>query len=129
MAWFLVIVAGVFEMGFAVLLKQSHGITRIWPTVGFVHCALSDDGLELDEALLTGEAKPVRKEPGDAVMSGRFVVAGTGRIRAVGVGADAYAARLQAQARQFSLIRSELQKGTNQILQLVTWVMVPPGCS
>ncbi len=88
---------------------------------------LSDDGLELDEALLTGEAKPVRKEPGDTIMSGSFVVAGTGRIRAVGVGAHAYAARLQAQARRFSLIRSELQQGTNQILRLVTWVMVPAG--
>ena len=39
----------------------------------------------------------------------------------------AYAARLQAQARRFSLIRSELQQGTNQILRLVTWVMVPAG--
>src|SRR6266581_203520 len=73
------------------------------PVDGTVLC---DDGLELDEALLTGEAEPVRKDPGDAVMSGSFVVAGTGRIRAAGVGADAYAARLQAQARRFSLIRS-----------------------
>src|SRR6266568_4260620 len=94
------------------------------PVDGAVLC---DDGLELDEALLTGEAEPVRKNPGDAVMSGSFVVAGTGRIRAAGVGADAYAARLQAQARRFSLIRSDLQQGTNQILRLVTWVMVPAG--
>ena len=40
MAWLLVIVAGLFETGFAVLLKQSHGITRLWPTVGFAICAL-----------------------------------------------------------------------------------------
>ena len=40
---------------------------------------------------------------------------------------EAYAARLQAQARRFSLIRSELQQGTNQILRLVTWVMIPAG--
>ncbi|GEM_PF-5527081 len=39
----------------------------------------------------------------------------------------AYAARLQAEARRFSLIRSELQRGTNQILRPVTWVMVPAG--
>jgi hypothetical protein len=26
--------------GFAVLLKQSHGITRVWPTAGFPICAL-----------------------------------------------------------------------------------------
>ena len=69
---------------------------------------LGADGLELDEALLTGEAEPVRKQPGDTVPSGSAVVA----------------VRL---ARRFSLIRSELQQGTNQILRLVTWVMVPAG--
>jgi magnesium-transporting ATPase (P-type) len=86
---------------------------------------LRADGLEADEALLTGEAEPEAKRPGEQVLSGSFVVAGTGRVRASGVGGDAYAARLQAQARRFSLIRSELQQGTNQILRLVTWVMIP----
>jgi cation-transporting ATPase E len=88
---------------------------------------LEASGLELDEALLTGEAKPVPKRPGDTVLSGSAVAAGAGRIRADRVGADAYGARLQAEARRFSLIRSELQQGTNQILRLVTWVMVPAG--
>jgi len=94
------------------------------PVDGTVLCG---EGLELDEALLTGEAEPVSKQPGEEVLSGSFVVAGTGRIRARGVGGSAYAARLQAQARRFSLIRSELQQGTNQILRLVTWVMIPAG--
>ena len=40
MAWLMVVVAGLFETGFAVLLKQSNGITRLWPTVGFAACAL-----------------------------------------------------------------------------------------
>jgi cation-transporting P-type ATPase E len=88
---------------------------------------LRSDGLEADEGLLTGEAEPVVKEPGEQVLSGSFVVAGTGRVRATGVGGEAYAARLQAQARRFSLIRSELQQGTNRILRLVTWVMIPAG--
>jgi cation-transporting ATPase E len=85
------------------------------------------DGLEADESLLSGEAEPVAKQPGDRVLSGSFAVAGTGWARAAEVGEAAYAARLQAQARRFSLIRSELQQGTNQILRLVTWVMVPAG--
>lgn len=38
MAWFLVVVAGLFETGFAILLKQSHMFTRPWPTAGFVAC-------------------------------------------------------------------------------------------
>ena len=45
MDWLLVIVAGMFETGFAVLLKQSHGITRLWPTAGFAACALISFGL------------------------------------------------------------------------------------
>lgn len=45
MAWVLIAVAGVFETGFAVLLKQSHGMTKLWPTVGFAGCALVSFGL------------------------------------------------------------------------------------
>jgi cation-transporting ATPase E len=88
---------------------------------------LHADGLELDEALLTGEAEPVVKHQGDEVLSGSFVVAGTGRVRAAAVGDSAYAVRVQADARRFSLVRSELQQGTTEILRLVTWAMIPAG--
>jgi quaternary ammonium compound-resistance protein SugE len=40
MAWVIVLAAGVFETGFAVLLKLSHGLTRLWPTMGFAACTL-----------------------------------------------------------------------------------------
>src|SRR5258708_35693975 len=45
MPWFLIVVAGLFETGFAVLLKQSASFTRLWPTVGFAACALISFGL------------------------------------------------------------------------------------
>ena len=45
MAWFAIVVAGLFETGFAVLLKQSAHFTRLWPTVGFAACALISFGL------------------------------------------------------------------------------------
>ena len=45
MAWALVILAGVFETGFATLLKASHNFTRVWPTIGFAVCALVSFGL------------------------------------------------------------------------------------
>ena len=41
MAWLVIVVAGMFETGFAVALKLSHGMTRLWPTVGFAVCALT----------------------------------------------------------------------------------------
>jgi cation-transporting ATPase E len=86
---------------------------------------LDTAGLEVDESLLTGEADPVDKAPGDRVLSGSFVVAGGGRIRATGVGSDAYAFRLSSEARRFSLVRSELREGINRIISFVGWLMVP----
>ncbi|MEU9475608.1 HAD-IC family P-type ATPase [Streptomyces sp. NPDC048191] len=83
------------------------------------------DGLEIDESLLTGEADPVVKRPGDPVMSGSFVVAGGGAFTATEVGREAYAARLAEEASRFTLVHSELRTGISTILKYVTWMMVP----
>ncbi|MER6284630.1 cation-translocating P-type ATPase [Streptomyces sviceus] len=83
------------------------------------------DGLEIDESLLTGEADPVVKRPGDHVMSGSFVVAGGGAFRATKVGREAYAAQLAEEASRFTLVHSELRSGISTILKYVTWMMVP----
>jgi cation-transporting ATPase E len=81
--------------------------------------------LEADESLLTGESEPVDKQAGDRLLSGSFVVAGTGDYQATGVGAEAYARKLAAQARRFTVVRSELVAGINQILRYVTWALPP----
>jgi cation-transporting ATPase E len=86
---------------------------------------LASDGLQADESLLTGESEPVGKRPGDQLLSGSFVAAGSGRCQATAVGADAYARKLTAQARQFTLVSSDLMAGINQILRYVTWAIVP----
>ncbi|WP_329051383.1 cation-translocating P-type ATPase [Streptomyces violaceus] len=83
------------------------------------------DGLEIDESLLTGEADPVVKSPGDQVMSGSFVVAGGGAFQATKVGREAYAAQLAEEASRFTLVQSELRSGISTILKYVTWMMVP----
>jgi cation-transporting P-type ATPase E len=83
------------------------------------------DGMEMDESLLTGEADPVVKRPGDPVMSGSFVVAGTGAFAATRVGREAYAARLAEEASRFTLVHSELRGGINTILRYVTYLMLP----
>ena len=36
MNWLYLIIAGMFEVGFAALLKLSDGFTRLWPTLGFL---------------------------------------------------------------------------------------------
>ncbi|MGR8009931.1 HAD-IC family P-type ATPase [Streptomyces hypolithicus] len=86
---------------------------------------VESDSLEIDESLLTGEADPVLKHPGDQVMSGSFVVAGGGAFTATKVGREAYATQLAEEASRFTLVHSELRSGINQILKFVTWLMVP----
>src|SRR5215470_13760175 len=81
--------------------------------------------LQADESLLTGESEPVDKQAGDRLLSGSFVVAGSGDYQATGVGAEAYARKLAAQARRFTVVRSELVAGINQILRYVTWALPP----
>ncbi|MGQ4423287.1 HAD-IC family P-type ATPase [Streptomyces violaceoruber] len=87
----------------------------------------SGDCLEVDESLLTGEADPVVKQPGDPVMSGSFVVAGSGTFTATRVGKEAYASQLADEARRFSLVNSELRNGIDRILKFVTYAIVPAG--
>ncbi|NMO01593.1 HAD-IC family P-type ATPase [Gordonia sp. TBRC 11910] len=83
--------------------------------------------LDIDESLLTGEADAVDKAPGDPIMSGSFVVSGIGAYRATKVGADAYAAQLAAEASKFTLVASELRSGIDQILKVITWLLIPAG--
>ncbi|MFC8505092.1 HAD-IC family P-type ATPase [Streptomyces sp. NPDC057411] len=83
------------------------------------------DSLEVDESLLTGEADPVVKKPGDRMMSGSFVVAGGGAFTATKVGREAYAAQLAEEASRFTLVHSELRSGISTILKYVTWMMIP----
>ncbi len=86
---------------------------------------LTVSGLEVDESLLTGEAKAVTKKAGDLLLSGSFVLAGEGVYRATQVGEQSYAANLAREARKFSVTHSELQTSIQTILRYVSWLLVP----
>jgi cation-transporting ATPase E len=83
--------------------------------------------LEVDESLLTGEADAVHKEVDAAILSGSFVVAGSGDYRATKVGRDAYAVKLAEEASKFTLVHSELRSGIDKILKFITYLMIPAG--
>ena len=85
----------------------------------------SSVGLELDEALLTGESDPVDKAPGDEVMSGSFVAVGSGSFRATRIGDQSYAASLAGAAREFTLVHSDLRRGVDRILKTLMLILPP----
>ena len=41
MNWFILLIAGLFEIGWAIGLKYSEGYTKLWPTVGTVICLIA----------------------------------------------------------------------------------------
>lgn len=45
MAWFLLVVAGLFEIGWAIGLKYSEGFTRFWPSVWTISSMIISMGL------------------------------------------------------------------------------------
>jgi len=45
MAWFILVIAGLFEVGWAIGLKYTEGFTRFWPTAGTVAAMLVSIGL------------------------------------------------------------------------------------
>lgn len=87
MAWFLIVVAGLFETGFAVLLKQSASFTKLWPTVGFAACALTSFGL------LTLALRDLEVGPAYAVWTGIGAV-GTAVVGMAALGESVSAAKI-----------------------------------
>jgi cation-transporting ATPase E len=83
------------------------------------------NGVLVDESLLTGESDPVAKAVGDQVMSGSYVVVGSGVFRAAAVGADSYAAQLTDQARQFAITKSELMTVVLRFVRFLSYALVP----
>jgi len=83
--------------------------------------------LRLDESILTGESEPARREVGEEVRSGAFVVEGTGAYRVTAVGEDSFAARITGQARSFRHPRSPLERAVNRLLYALVALVVLLG--
>ena len=82
-------------------------------------------GLTVDESMLTGEADGVRKRAGQRVLSGSFVIAGSGYYEVDAVREDSHAAKVAGEARQFRHPPSPLQEEVNLVLKACTWLLIP----
>ncbi len=86
---------------------------------------IDDDGVQIDESLLTGESEPVDKGPGDEILSGSLVVSGSGSARVTRVGDDSYSSRLTVEAKRFTLFNSEIRNSLNRLLGWISWLLLP----
>ncbi len=68
-------------------------------------------GLELDESMLTGESRTVRKNEGDDIYSGSTAISGMALVKVNAVGADSYAADLDRAGEGLQKDRVRPQQG------------------
>lgn len=84
--------------------------------------------ISVNESLLTGEADEIRKGPGDALLSGSFVVAGQCYAKLEQVGEASYISKLTAQAKALgSGEQSEMVRSINQLVKWVGILIIPVG--
>ncbi len=75
--------------------------------------------MDVDESLLTGESDHITKREGDEVFSGSFCVTGSAIYEATKVGADSFANKLTASAKQFRVTRTPLQMDVNFVVRIL----------
>ena len=95
--------------------------------IGADSTVLSGEGIEVNESMITGESRPVKKMTGDTLWSGSYLVAGSGVAKVIHVGKDNYATELANKARDKKRATSEMQDSIKRIIKVIGFVIIPVG--
>lgn len=83
---------------------------------------------QVNEALITGEADEIQKEPGDTLLSGSFVVSGNCYARLTAVGADSYVSKLTLEAKKGKKPQmSEMMRSLTKLVKWIGFIVIPFG--
>lgn len=83
--------------------------------------------IEVNEALLTGESDPIFKRTGDKLLSGSFVVSGSGYSQIEHVGADNFVSKLTSEAKKHKKTKSELLTSMRKVTKFTSYFIIPIG--
>lgn len=93
-----------------------------------VDAKLQTGSLSVNESILTGEADEVHKQVGDSLYAGAYVVSGDGVAEVSQVGADTYAAKLEAQAKETDRDdQGAMVRSIDRIVKVVGILIIPLG--
>ena len=88
---------------------------------------LKEGTIEVNEALLTGEQDNIEKKPGEHLISGSFVVSGSGLATVEHEMADNYVSKLESEAHTIKTADSKLFKLMNNIVKYISYALIPIG--
>ncbi|MCQ2456857.1 MAG: HAD-IC family P-type ATPase, partial [Clostridia bacterium] len=84
--------------------------------------------LQVNESLITGESDEIAKKPGDRLLSGSYVVSGSGRARLDAVGEDSFVSKLTLDAKKAkkSSVHGMMYSLT-KLIQIIGILIIPLG--
>ena len=82
-------------------------------------CVLISGNLEVNESMLTGESRSIKKKPGDVLLSGSYAVAGECYARADKIGENSYINTLQIKTKNVKQKKSKLMFSITTIIKTV----------
>ncbi|MFT3883711.1 MAG: HAD-IC family P-type ATPase [Gemmatales bacterium] len=85
---------------------------------------LESSFLEVDEALLTGEADPIPRKVGDKLLAGSFCVTGEGYYRAEQVGPKSTAQQIAQHARSHRYAAGPIQQAIDRTVRLLSYAAI-----
>ncbi len=84
--------------------------------------------IQVNEALLTGEADEIAKKQGDRLLSGSFVVSGECYAKLTAVGTDSYISRLTIEATEEGENEdSEMIMSLDKLVKVIGIIIIPVG--
>lgn len=83
--------------------------------------------VEVNESLITGEIDPIKKEKGDTLLSGSFIVSGECKSQVIHVGEENYTYKISKDAKYIKPLNSQIMKSLKQIIKLISYIIIPLG--
>ena len=82
---------------------------------------------EANESMLTGESDAIKKEAGDRILAGSYLVSGGIYAKVTSVGKDNYIHKIEKAAKSFSAPASNLFRDLNRLIKAIGIFLIPMG--
>lgn len=90
-------------------------------------CIIVDGNVEANESLLTGESNLIKKQTGDVLLAGSFLVSGLCYARVDKVGKNNYIQTVAERTKDFKPQTSNLFKDLNSLIKIIILILIPVG--
>lgn len=88
---------------------------------------VKDGVVEVNESLLTGESDLIKKEYGDMLLSGSFIVSGKCHARVDACGKETYVSKLTKEGKVLKKPKSEILTALSYLIRVVAIIIIPIG--